>query len=97
MASLNTWHLSEASGLTPPDQVQGRKPDLTAVLARSPSDRQPVLRLGRSQRHFVPVEIKMQRRGRSGEVVLVVANKLHPAAKQVSAGANLQKRFGQNL
>lgn len=89
--------MSIASGLTPPDQVEHRNPDLTAVLARSLCDQQLVLRHCCSQSVIVLVEIKVQRRGRSREVVFVVANELHPAGTLVSADPNLQNWFGQNL
>ena len=95
--SLNTWHLSKAFELTPPDQIQGRNPDLTAVPARSLSDQQLVLRGGWSQSVIVLVEIKMHRRGRSRKVVFVVANEPHPAGNLVSVDFNLQNWFGQNF
>lgn len=90
-------YLSKAFGLTPPDQVQRRNPDLTAVLARSLSDRQLVLRCCCSQLVIVLVEIKVRHRGRSRKVVFMVANEHHPAGNLVSVDINLQNWFGQNL
>lgn len=94
--SLNTWH-PEGFELTPPDEVQRRNPDLTAVQARGLFDRQPGLRGGRSHLVIVLVEINVHLRRGSRKVIFVVADEIHPVGNLVIVDVDLHDWFGQDL